>query len=68
MSDPAKYAAWIAGVSAALAYALVARRRIRSGRGRGMFSPKAVGVIGLLILWLVGVVVGVVVELALGNL
>jgi hypothetical protein len=68
MSDLAKYAAWIAGGSAALAYALVARRRIRSGRGRGLFNPKVVGVIGLLVLWFVGVAVAVVVELALGNL
>lgn len=68
MSDPAKYVAWIVGGSAGIAYALVARRRIRTGQGRGIFSPKVVGVIGLLIFRFVGVVVVVVVELARGNL
>jgi hypothetical protein len=65
MSDAARYAALLAGAAATIAYTVRARRRIRSGRGHGLYSPKVTGTLGVLILCVVGFVVGFIVEFGL---
>ncbi len=58
MDSAGKYVGLTVGAVATLTYIAEARRRIRSGRGNGVYDRRWVGVVGLLILVVVAGLVG----------